>query len=182
MLDPAQVGPLIDYIHHQKFVPQDVIAAPGVVERRPVQPDFSVKGRTSEDVLRRMREWHRELGEETGKSAVTWLPSGINEFGFVERDSQTDEGRYWTMRELLSRGELVAEGRGLRHCVATYTDSCRTGVCSIWSLGVLLGSRCKRVLTIEVTNRTKVICQVRGKANRLPSEQEKAVLRRWAAQ
>jgi hypothetical protein len=141
-----------------------------------------VKGRTPADVLRRMREWHRELGEDRKRPDMTWKPSGIGGFGFVERDPHSDETRCWNVRELLSRSELVAEGRKLRHCVATYADSCRIGVCSIWSFGVQVGSRRKRVLTIEVTNGAKRICQVRGRANRLPTEQEREVLRRWAAQ
>jgi hypothetical protein len=110
------------------------------------------------------------------------MPWGIGEFGFAERDPQTDEVRSWELRELLSRNELVAGGSKLRHRAATYTDSGRTGVCSIWSLGALLGRRRKRALTIEVTNRAKLICQVPGGANGLPREQEKAALRRWAAQ
>lgn len=182
MLDPAQLGPMIDYIQNQKFVPQDLIVAPGVVEQRPAQPNFSIKARTPESLMRQMREWHRELGEDTKRPEVTWMPSGIDEFSYIERDPDTDQTRYWTIRELLRRSELVSEGRKLRHCVASYADSCRTARSSIWSLGVQIGARRKRILTIEVVSRTKQICQVRGKANRLPSEREKAILRRWAAE
>jgi hypothetical protein len=38
------------------------------------------------------------------------------------------------------------------------------------------------VLTIEVSNARRTICQVRGKANRLPSLKEIDILRSWAAQ
>ena len=45
MLDTAHVGPVIDYIHQQRFVPQEVFVAPGVVERKsPPQPNFNDEG------------------------------------------------------------------------------------------------------------------------------------------
>jgi hypothetical protein len=38
------------------------------------------------------------------------------------------------------------------------------------------------MLTIEVANATRTICQARGKANRLPGPPEIEILRRWGAQ
>jgi hypothetical protein len=71
----------------------------------------------------------------------------------------------------------------MSHCVASYDLSCAFHRTSIWSLGVEsnLGRR-KRLLTIEAALPSRVICQIRGKANRLPDQQEIQVIRRWAAQ
>ena len=179
MLDPVQVGPIVDFVRHRKFAAEDVIVGAGV-ERRPVEPGFSINGRTPESLLRRVREWHKELGKDAGAPDVTWEPADIGWLTHVERDPDTDETRLWTVRELTSRRELLAEGRDLRHCVASYADSCRRRFCSIWSLGVQAGGRRKRLVTVEVRNRT--IVQVRGKANRLAGEREWPLLRKWAAQ
>lgn len=71
----------------------------------------------------------------------------------------------------------------MRHYVTSYDNSCAFGGTSIWSMGVERNfGRRTRVLTIEVTNRMKSICQIRGKANRLPSEKELNIVRRWASQ
>jgi len=43
-------------------------------------------------------------------------------------------------------------------------------------------SRRKQVLTVEVAVGRKAICQARGKTNRMPTEKEMGILRRWAAQ
>ncbi len=48
-LDLAQVGPVVDYLHHQRFLPQEVLMADGErVELGPPQPNLSMKGRTAE--------------------------------------------------------------------------------------------------------------------------------------
>jgi len=37
-----------------------------------------------------------------------------------------------------------------------------------------------KLLTIEVSRRHRVVCQVRGKRNRLPTKAEESVISRWA--
>jgi hypothetical protein len=183
LFDPAQVGPLIDYIHRQKFEPQEIRVAPSKWEVRPPDPDFSLKGRTAASLLRQMQEWHGRLRKEPNRPDLSWPPSGIGMFEWTEGAPESNTFRRWTVMELLSRRELFEEGRAMRHCVASYDNSCAFGGTSIWSLGVeRIAGRRKRAVTIEVTNRSKVICQARGKANRLPGEKEMGLLRRWAAQ
>jgi hypothetical protein len=61
--------------------------------------------------------------------------------------------------------------------------SWRSGHSSIWSMGIERDDgRRKRVLTVEVAADRKTICQVGGKANRMPTAKEMETLRRWAAQ
>jgi hypothetical protein len=38
------------------------------------------------------------------------------------------------------------------------------------------------LVTVEVNHQRNEICQVRGKRNRLPTDKEKDILRRWARQ
>jgi hypothetical protein len=71
----------------------------------------------------------------------------------------------------------------MRHCVASYDNSCAFGGTSIWSMGLERNYGCrKRVLTIELANPLKRICQIRGKTNRLPTQKEMNIVRRWASQ
>ena len=83
----------------------------------------------------------------------------------------------WTMQEILSPAELVAEGVQQCHCVASYHLLVRRRSCSIWSLR----RNGHRRLTVEVVNKRKMISQVSGFANRDPRHQEIKILSLWAA-
>jgi hypothetical protein len=182
MLDPVHVGPIIDYIRQQRFDSQDVFVAPGVVERRgPTQPNFTMKGRTPVSLLRQVASWHRMLAK-TEQPKVDWPRSGIDAFEFVEGAERGGNLKIWTITELLSTMALVAEGRKMKHCVATYARSCANGACSIWTLEVETFEGRSKLLTIEVRTDTKMICQVRGKCNALAAEKHRGILRRWAEQ
>ncbi len=182
MLDLAQVGPLIDYIHQQRFVSQDGFIAPGVVERRgPAQPNFTMKGRTPASLLRQVDSWHKSLAKVQQPKAE-WPPSGTPTFEFIEGGEKSGNLKVWTITELLSTKALVAEGRKMKHCVATYAHSCASGDCSIWTLEVETFEGRSKILTIEVQTATKLICQARGKCNMLPGDKHRGILRRWAEQ
>jgi hypothetical protein len=182
MLDLAHVGPIIDFIHQQRFVSQDVFVAPGVVERRgPAQPQFTMKGRTPASLLRQVEAWHRTLAKAEQPKAE-WPRSGVAGFEFVEGAERGGSLKIWTITELLSTKGLVAEGRKLKHCVATYAHSCARGACSIWTLEVETFEGRAKLLTVEVRNAARLICQARGKCNALPAEKHRGILRRWAEQ
>ena len=182
MLDLAQVGPIIDYIYQQRFVSQEAPVRPGVVERRgSAQPNFTMKGRTPGSLLRQVESWRRALAK-VEQAKAEWPPSGVAAFEFVEGAERGGNLKVWTITELLSTKALVAEGRKMKHCVATYAHSCAHGDCSIWTMeGETFEGRTK-LLTIEVRRDTKLICQVRGKCNALAAEKHRHVLRRWAEQ
>jgi hypothetical protein len=180
LLDLAHVGPIIDYIYYQRFVPQDVFVAAGVIERRgPAQPNFTMKGRTPVSLLRQVEAWHRTLAKFDQPKAE-WPRSGIMGFEFIEGAERGGNLKIWTITELLSTKALVAEGRKMRHCVATYAGSCASGECSIWTLEVESLEGRDKVLTVEVNNRARLICQARGKWNNRPGEKHRGILRRWA--
>ena len=54
---------------------------------------------------------------------------------------------------------MVAEGRAMKHCVATYAHSCASGACSIWALEVETFEGRTKALTVEVQNVARMICQ-----------------------
>jgi PcfJ-like protein len=180
MLDLAHVGPIIDYIHLQRFVSQDVFVAPGVVERRgPPQPNFTMRGRTPASLLRQVEAWHRTL-TKTEQPQAQWPRSRIDSFEFVEGAERGGNLKIWSITELLSTKALVAEGRAMKHCVATYAHSCTSGARSIWTLEVETFEGRSKILTVEIENGARLICQARGKCNMLPGEKHRAILRRWA--
>ena len=69
----------------------------------------------------------------------------------------------------------------MRHCVAAYKGDCVRRRVSIWSMRAETQRGRRRALTIEVDIPRRTVCQVRGKCNRLPSANERAVVGRWAA-
>jgi hypothetical protein len=182
MLDTAHIGPIIDFIHDQRFVSRDVFVAPGVVERKqPPQPNFTMKGRSATSLLRQVATWHRTLAK-IQQPRAEWVASGISDFEFTEGTERGGNLKIWTLTELLSTKALVAEGRTMKHCVATYSHSCASGACSIWALEVETFEGRAKVLTVEVRHDTKQICQARGKCNAAPGEKHRGILRRWAEQ
>jgi hypothetical protein len=193
MLDTDYVGPIIDYIHHRKYVPREVVAPDGrATLADPPEPDFLMKGRTPEALLRRVEEWHAQLAREERKTPTQWEPCPIGGFHVVERDEFTGNVTCWTIRELLTGKEVTEEGKEMHHCVASYARSCAKGHVSIWSMQVedcRTGTR-RRVMTISVQNTRKVITQARGRCNRLPGARDSSfrlnqapeILQRWAKQ
>jgi hypothetical protein len=182
MLDLAHVGPIIDYIERQRFVSQDMFVAPGVVEHRgPPQPNFTMKGRTPASLLRQVEAWHRMLAR-VDQPKAEWPRSGIASYEFVEGAERGGNLKIWTITELLSTKALVAEGRKMKHCVATYAHSCASGACSIWTLEAETFEGRAKILTVEVQNAARLICQARGQCNMLHGEKHRGILRRWAEQ
>ncbi|MBX3189603.1 MAG: PcfJ domain-containing protein [Labilithrix sp.] len=165
-LDLAHVGPIVDFVHHQKLA------------RRAPQPDFSMKGRTNASLLRLVEAWHRELGQHGGPS-ISWRRSRIGELYWLEK--RDHDARAWTISEIVASEDLVAEGRAMRHCVATYLEPCVQRRRSIWTMRVETERGVRRVLTIEVDLGARRVLQARRKCNALPGETEREVLARWAA-
>lgn len=179
-LDRRHVGPIVDYLHNERFAEQEVFVAPGVRERRgPPQPNLSMRGRSVETLLRQVERWHRELARSGAAGGAQWEHSAIGEFE-LETGIRGKNLRVWRIRELLSAAALSAEGRAMRHCVASYSGSCASGHSSIWAMEVHGFEGVEKRQTIEVRGDTIVQC--RGRFNKLPSDQERQMLVRWAEQ
>ncbi len=157
MLDPRQVGPLVDFIRH----------------RHDTELAFSMKGRTAAALMRGMEEWHVALRRERKLVGVRYDPSGVI-------GGRWELGRkkpvIWTVEEILTSRALLDEGKALRHCVYSYSHAIERKVTSIWSLR----RDGERRLTIEVANTHRRIVQARGTSNRAPDDSERALLQRWA--
>lgn len=80
--------------------------------------------------------------------------------------------RSGTIEEILNGQDLAEEGKAMHHCVATNMSSCVNGHKSIWSMKIeyLSSKISRRVMTIELVNRTRYIRQVRGRNNSRPTD------------
>ena len=183
MLDPVHHGPIIDYLHNQRFVgslPNPQAALPGQPLLVPPQPNLSMKGRSADGLLRAVDAWHRRLGQVGRGPATCWKPTGIQPFRYEEGEGKSR--RIFMITELTSSSELQAEGRAMGHCVASYALSCARGRTSIWSLRVVDRTGAEtRLLTLEVSNQDQRIVQARRRFNAMPSDREIAILNRWTA-
>jgi hypothetical protein len=139
-----------------------------------------MKGRTVASIRRQVEEWHKELGRETNQPLVTWRHAPFNDFRLVQGEEALGNMRVWTITEILTSRALFLEGRAMRHCVATYKEGCVRRQVSIWSMQAETRRGRQRALTIEVDIPKRAVCQVRGKCNRLPSANERAIVDRWA--
>lgn len=160
MLNPGQIRPMLDYIHHQHL--QD-----GALP-------WSIKGRTVNSLIRDMEEWHAVLNQIRLIKSQTFSLSGFLEARFELKTRGKIE--IWRMAEILTTRALAAEGRKMRHCVYSYRRAIEKGTASLWSITC----NAERVLTVEVCNRSSSIVQVRGRANRRPTQKERGLLARWA--
>ena len=190
MLDPQQVGPLIDYIAHA----------------RTEEENWSIQGRTVVSLTRSMEEWHGVLHKMRKVVGTAFEPSGYKALHW--REKRTDKrGYFWTYRveEILTTKKLADEGRSMKHCVYGYGRSIQSGSTAIWSLRksasykedyydevaekmktrwVELGEfdDADRIVTIEVDLRSSAVVQVRGKMNRPAKQQESLRVAKWASQ
>jgi hypothetical protein len=159
MIDPTQIGPLLDYIEY----------------RHQEEDTFTMKGRSVLAMMRNMQEWHTELGAVADAKNVklsVFQKSGFKEGQWDSKDKQY----HWTMKEILTTKHLAVEGREMRHCVYAYRDRAIRGDASVWSLCC----NGDRRLTVMVSNNTRVIEQYRGKCNRVPKAAENQTLNIWA--
>lgn len=186
-IEMRNVGPLIDFIRYRRFGESQDDADDDEVEpamkQGTTETTFEIRGRTVTTLLRQMHEWHGGYRTTPGAPHLVWLPSGIEPLVWNETVDLAGSQRQWTTVELLSKQDLLEEGSTMRHCVVSYTSLCVHGGTSIWSLGVACnGGTRKRRLTIEISTNSRVIQQIRGKTNRLPTEREMEIIRRWAAE
>ncbi len=181
MLDTAMYGPMADYIHHQKYESIEVFVRPGVVETQPPpHPGFSMRGRSADVLLRQVDGWHRNLGRAWRQGDRAWQSSGIQPLELFEGVEGSKGRRRWTIYELLSSNALIAEGRAMHHCVASYAGSCAAGRSSVWSMQCSSHEGESRVLTIEVQPSDRRVVEARGKYNEPPAPKAMSILQRWA--
>ena len=188
MLAPVHYGPIIDFLHNQRFVPRvlnPTARRRGRPRMAPAQPNLTIKDWSPENLLASVAAWHQRLATpmqtlvgERPQPMASWKPSGIGPFRFEQ--VVADVRRVYTITELLSTCELDEEGRMMGHCVGSYASSCVSGRISIWSLKkVAPTEEATRLLTLEVSNQDRQIVQARRVANGLPVPEEMQILKRW---
>ncbi|MBY0227782.1 MAG: PcfJ domain-containing protein [Gemmataceae bacterium] len=174
-----QVGPVVDFLHAQRFAWKEGVSPQGVFGKRPPpRPDYSMKGRTVASVLRQVEEWHRELIREADRPLIAWRPAPFGGFRLVR--AEESGAQVWTIEEILTDRDLRQEGREMRHCVASYLEECVRRETSIWTMRVETRWGQRRALTLEVDIPTRMIWQARGTCNRPPSANELGIVERWA--
>jgi len=141
----------------------------------PPEPDLSLRGWTAGTLLRRAQEWDARRKQDARRAVLRWDRSPIGEFEHVDAS-----GRSWTIHELLDSGDLVAEGRAMEHCVASYAGCCFRRATTIWSLRVEEAGSRKRAVTVEVDPAAREIVQAKAKCNAAPDDHAREVLVRWA--
>ena len=172
MIDPVQVGPLIDFINHSRLE----------------TPEWAIKGRTGQSLMRSMQEWHDGLAQQRAANRIStrkpppekFDTCGISGWRWNKKTKDKRTGKstveHWKIEEILTYEDLRTEGRDLRHCVASYAWSLARGDKAIYSL------QCnhERMLTIELHVQTKTIVQARGYLNKKAEPKHVDLMRRWA--
>ena len=160
-VDLGQVGPLVDYLCANLHA-------------------VSLRGRTFASVMRLVDEWHMLLATQR-RAHFAWSPSRWR--GLTVGVAECARDAEWTIVELLDTRALAAEGRRMRHCVATYAHRCRTDQSRIFSLRHRWcdEDEARSVVTIEVRPRFATIVQLRGYANSRPRGDVMSLVHRWAA-
>lgn len=177
-ISDEEVIAIVRFIFLQRFQAARVVVGPEC-GLDPLQPEFSLAGRSLMSLRRHMANWRNELGitqRPSRQNNLSWEKTGIGPFS-----GRNDQG-VWTIEELLTGEDLIVEGMVMRHCVASYVHSCARRRTSIWSMKLQQVGQPQRVLTLEITPETKTICQAKGKYNTSPSESGRKILQQWANQ
>ena len=179
MLDPVHILPIVDYIQYVKFGAGRMInpqTGEIIQNIEAEKPNFSMKGRSIDTLLRDVNKWHNGL--QKLQTNASWEPNSIADFSYTE--GKENKQRTYKIQQLLNDEELKIEGRYMRHCVASYVHSCVRGHCSIWSMTIKneLTTEVNRLVTIEV-RRNKTVVQVRGKWNAYPAPKTMDIIQKW---
>jgi hypothetical protein len=178
MVEPLKVKEILDYINNQKYQRRYI----NNVWENPVQPNFSMKGRTVDSLIRSSDEWHKIQAQAATRAPVIrrgytpvirdykWIRSDIKGYNYNSSNNKD----FYDIIEMLSSEELRDLSHSQRNCVYSYASSCADGRCKIFTLRL----NREPLLTIEVRGYSLV--QIKGKANTNPKESEMRHVRRWA--
>lgn len=174
--DNHEVKPLYDYIKIKKR------------EMDNLERDFKLESYQLVTLFNEMQTWHKTLNKSNHKVKKIWnscpFAKGYEIFKYKDENKElTDpENVYFNgIVEITTNTDLSKEGRDLSHCVGSYSRRCSDGNSFIFSLRKkeYTEKQVKSLLTIEVT-KDKRIVQIRGKKNRLPDNNEKNIINKWA--
>lgn len=181
MFDYEQFDVVCDYIKIQKYGQEYPENYRRLVRELPAQPNFEMKGRTVESLLRQTQEWHTSLTKTRRKQELRWTKSMIKDVEFVFGTDYKE--KVYTFTELLTTTQLTVEGTAMHHCVASYDTACLNGRSAIFSLTTLTHeTKPMRLATIEVALGSRQIVQIKGKYNAKVETSTMELINRWAMQ
>lgn len=130
-------------------------------------------------LLAECRQWHRTVDEnlEIGNIRGAGGATLETEFPVLVADSWSDDRV--VVAQIRTVGELIKEGKRMRHCVGTRTEAALKGRCSIYSVEVE-----GKPLTVELTHLAHgraFVSEIVGFANRKVGEKEIAAIQPWLA-
>jgi hypothetical protein len=165
MLETQKVREILDFIQYARFD----------------NAQFKMAGRSASALLELSNEWHNQRAKAAKVGGYsTFKRSGFQPFEkIVGPEGENQE--IWTITEILDSKELKRESSLMHHCVWSYGDMISSGKTSIWTMECYtqkLGTY--KYLTIEVSNPTKQIRQVRGMYNRPATGKESNLVYQWA--
>jgi hypothetical protein len=179
-MEIEHVNPIVDFVQYNKFAGEEVLTEQGTANRPAPWPNFSIKGRTMESVLRLVRKWHGDLSKSGPRQSFSWHKSGIEGYRFIENRPGEGEDLDWAIDELVESEALHAEGQAMHHCVFSYAQRCRRRETTIWSLRLRTKGHEKRMATIEVDPRRLSIIQVRARSNHRAGGRSYEIIAQWA--
>jgi hypothetical protein len=168
-IDIDWVRSLIDYLHHQRFVPQDMVTTDGSLgSGPPAEPQLSMKSRSLRKLLRQVERWRRAwaIDEEPPEEPVSPNTRRLAYLYLETEDEHTGEPLIWTIQELRTGRSLANEGQAMGHCLSTKVIKLSTT--SIWSVQVRDGERTRRVMTVAIDVARRAVTEARGRFNANP--------------
>ncbi len=169
MFENDQIMPLFDYICQQDR------------QARQNGSTFTIKHHSLFSLYTKMIEWHRKLNSK--RSSLEWEPSPSFQPLEIIKEKTINNSVVtinYKIVELTTEKELIAEGKQLHHCVASYAKKCFQGYCRIFSLRISYFDELKQKLkskslaTIEVVNNKPV--QIRGFSNQSVIGEESRII------
>ena len=146
-------------------------------------PDFKTTEYkfTAGDTKRRRKQFliAMKLGPASQKR---WRRSPVSDFQQTDVEpAKPWSVRVWSIKQLLSESELIAEGDRQNHCVGSYAYKCENGDSTIWSMECRGTMTCHAAVTIEVNSDGRIVTAL-GKNNRSTKFVELEVIANWAKQ
>ncbi len=137
---------------------------------------FNFKGRTITSLLRAYNEWQGEivLMRLKAEKEQKWVGAKMKDMDFKNAQGKV----LHRFIQLKNAYDLAIEGAIMHHCVGGYVWHCIEGTSSIWSLRRLEKDNTVSLVTVEVSH--KKIIQARGPYNAIPSNDEQALIKKWA--
>jgi hypothetical protein len=163
-----QIMPLFDYVITKKNRANNLKVL------------FRLKDHTLAKLYEEMIQWHRSLGKS--KYDFEWESLGMDYYDVTKRTTTNglEETKENVILELTSGKDLRDEGSKMKHCVASYSRSCKEGNCAIFSLRMkdYNSDSFKIKATIEVRNNNVV--QIKAKNNTKVIDSDFRIISDWS--